>query len=378
MSLPSSSSSSGPANENANASVILFTGFPGFLGRELLPRVLGREPELRALCVVQQKFMVQARAAVAELSAATPALTGRIELAIGDITLPDLGLPAGAAARVRDVYHLAAIYDLAVPSALADKVNVGGTRNVLDFAERCPGLRRVHYVSTCYVSGRYTGIFAETDLEKGQRFNNHYESTKHLAEVVVRQRMVAGLPATIYRPAVVVGDSRTGATQKLDGPYYLIKWLLRQGPVALLPFIGDPSRFRFNMVPCDFVVDAITYLSGLPESLGKTYALADPEPPTCEEVLDLMAAAVDKRVLRVPLSPGLARAAIRRVPGVHRLLQLPAELVDYMEHPTHYDSRATHAALAAAGIHPGRFADHVKVMVAFTREHMQVSSAAMA
>src|SRR6185295_13240080 len=101
------------------------------------------------------------------------------------------------------------------------RVNVDGTRHVLDFAAAQPSLERLHYVSTCYVSGRYQGVFAESDLEKGQTFNNYYEETKYLAEVEVQRRMREGLPATIYRPSVVVGDSTSGATQKYDGPYFV-------------------------------------------------------------------------------------------------------------------------------------------------------------
>ena len=98
---------------------------------------------------------------------------------------------------------------------LAVRVNVEGTRNVLDAITRCRGLERLHYFSTCYVSGRYAGPFGEDDLEVGAPFNNYYEETKHDAEAEVRRRMAAGLPATIYRPSIVVGDSRTGETQKL-------------------------------------------------------------------------------------------------------------------------------------------------------------------
>jgi thioester reductase-like protein len=365
------------------ASTILFSGFPGFLGRELLPRVLARDPAARAVCLVQGKFLADARAAAAELTRARPALAGRIDLVEGDITLPDLGLgadPAAALARAtREIYHLAAIYDLSVPRAFAEKVNVEGTRQVLEYAVRCTQLARLQYVSTCYVSGRHAGIFAEDDLDKGQRFNNHYEETKFLAEILVRERMATGLPATIYRPSIVVGDSATGVTQKLDGPYYLLRWLLRQpSRLALLPVIGDPSRFCLNVVPRDFVVDAITYLSGIPGSLGKTYQLADHAPPSCEEALDIMAEATGREVVRVPLAVGLAKTAIERVPGVYRLVQIPSSLVDYMAHPTHYLNRDTLADLAPAGLRAPRFAAYAKNLAAFVREHLSMSSAAMA
>ena len=160
-----------------------------------------------------------------------------MELAVGDITKPDLGLDSVSRLKEQtsEVFHLAAVYDLSVPRDVGMRVNVTGTRNVLDFAESARRLRRLHYVSTCYVSGRYAGIFSEADLEKGQSFNNYYEETKYLAEVEVQGRMRGGLSATVYRPAVVVGDSRTGATQKYDGPYYVIRWLLKQPSVAVLP-----------------------------------------------------------------------------------------------------------------------------------------------
>lgn len=362
-------------------STLLFTGFPGFLGRELLPRVLARDPATRAVCLVQRKFLAAATTAAAELAAARPELAGRIELVEGDIVAPDLGLGARGAAladQTREVYHLAAIYDLSVPRAVAEQVNVDGTQHVLDFVARCPQLSRLHYVSTCYVSGRYAGIFEEDDLDKGQAFNNFYEETKFLAEVLVRERMARGLPATVYRPSIVVGDSQTGATQKLDGPYYILRWLLRQPRLALLPVIGDPGRFRLNVVPRDFVVDAITYLSGRPDTVGQTFALADHDPPTCEEALELLSAAAGRRVLRLPLSVRVAKALIERVPGIYRLMQIPSSLVDYMAHPTHYRNRATLEALAPAGLAPPRFASYAPAMASFVRGNLALGSAAMA
>ncbi len=233
-------------------STVFFTGFPGFLGVQLLPRVLRRNPDDRALCLVQSKFAELARRRVDELVAADTALDGRIELIEGDITVPGLGLddPAATAAGVTEVWHLAAVYDLSVPRDIGMRVNVDGTRHVVDFAEKASGLSRVQYVSTCYVSGRYAGAFKETDLDKGQRFNNFYEETKFLAEVEVQQRMKGGMPASIYRPSIVVGDSTTGETQKYDGPYFALQWLLRQPfRFAVMPVIGDPTAVRLNVVP---------------------------------------------------------------------------------------------------------------------------------
>jgi len=221
----------------ASMPTIFFTGFPGFLGSELLPRVLSRTDDF-ALCLVQPKFRPLAEERARQLVATHPGLTNRIRLIDGDLTEALDQVPPG---EVREIYHLAAVYDLTVPREVGMRVNVTGTTRVLDLAERATRLERLHYVSTCYVSGRYPGLFSEEDLEQGQGFNNFYEETKYLAEVEVRKRM-SRIPATVYRPSVVVGDSATGATQKFDGPYFVMQWLMRQPRIALLPVVGRPSR----------------------------------------------------------------------------------------------------------------------------------------
>jgi thioester reductase-like protein len=272
---------------------VFFTGFPGFLGSELLPRVLARDEALEAVCLVQPKFTDLARERIEELRGRFPQIAERICIVEGDITAPSFGLRdiSGITEGVTEIFHLAAIYDLSVGRELAMRVNVDGTRNVIAFAESCSSLTRLHYVSTCYVSGRYPGIFTEAHLEEGQKFNNFYEETKFLAEVEVQRAMRAGLPATIYRPAIVVGDSVTGVTQKFDGPYFAIQWLLRQPSIAMMPVVGDPRKTEFNVVPRDFILDAISYLSSLPESRGEVFNLADPEPLTVDELLGELARA---------------------------------------------------------------------------------------
>ena len=360
---------------------IFFTGFPGFLGSELLPRVLGRTPDAEAVCLVQPKFADLARVRAENLEAEHPDLTGRIRLVEGDITRPDLGLGSGAAGLAGDtleVYHLAAVYDLAVERDLAMRVNVDGTRHMLRFAAECPGLERFQYVSTCYVSGRYAGPFAETDLVKGQEFNNYYEETKFLAEVKVQEWMEKGLPATVYRPSIVVGDSRTGATQKFDGPYYVIRWILRQPVAAVLPVVGNPRRTRLNVVPRDFVIAAIAHLSGLEASRGKVYQLADPDALTIDEMLDAIARAADKTVFRVPTLLGVAKASLDHVPFLERIMGIPPAAIDYFVHPTFYLTDATRADLAGSGIEVPPFTAYVDRLVEFVRSHPGVSSAAMA
>jgi nucleoside-diphosphate-sugar epimerase len=345
---------------------MFFTGFPGFLGSELLPRILARTGG-EALCLVQPKFR-----ALAEERAR--AYGGRVRLVDGDLTQP---LDHIDARELREIWHLAAVYDLNVPREVGMRVNVTGTQRVLDLASRASRLERLHYVSTCYVSGRHPGLFTEDDLEKGQSFNNHYEETKYLAEVEVRQRMRAGLPATIYRPSVVVGDSATGATQKFDGPYFVLQWLLRQPRIATLPVVGRPSRYRFNVVPRDFVIRAIEHLSGLAASRGKTYAIADPDPLTVDETIDTIADAAQRKVVRIPLPKGVAKGALRYVPGVYRLMRIPAAAVDYFVHPTLYDTTGATNDLAGSGIVAPRLRDYVSRLVEFARAHPEIGSAAM-
>jgi len=360
-------------------SKVFFTGFPGFLGSELLPRVLQRLDDAIAVCLIQSKFADLARQRMEEIHSSHPETQGRIELLEGDITLPDLGI--GDATELKEqtveIFHLAAIYDLMVKRPIAMKVNVDGTRHMLDFAAACPNLQRFQYISTCYVSGRYAGIFREEDLEKGQEFNNYYEETKYLAEVEVQGRMRQGLPATIFRPAIVVGDSRTGATQKYDGPYYIIRWLLKQPYLAVIPMVGDPKASRVNLVPRDFVTDAIAYLSGLDQSEGKVYQLADPKALTVDELVTVVGKATRRKVVRLPLLKGAAKAALDHVPGVYRLMKIPSASVDYFVHPTHYTATNTVADLADAGLEVPNFPDYANRLVAFVKAHPDVRSEAM-
>jgi nucleoside-diphosphate-sugar epimerase len=256
-------------------------------------------------------------------------------------------------------------------------VNVGGTARVLEFCRSRPAPCRLHHVSTCYVSGNHDGAFSEDVLDVGQAFRNHYESTKFEAERLVRDAMSSGLEATVYRPGIVVGDSRTGATQKYDGPYFLAAFLRRQPPVALVPAVGDPDRVKVCLVPRDFVVDAMYALSVLDRSSGKTYALTDPDPPTVRQLVDTFAAHLDKRVLWVPLPLGITRSVVGAVPGLERLLGIPAESLDYFASPTTYPTTNTVADLDGTGLECPPFASYADRLLDFMTHHPEVGSEAM-
>lgn len=218
--------------------------------------------------------------------------------------------------------------------------------------------------------------FGEDDLDVGQQFNNYYEETKFLAEVEVQTRRDQGMPTTIYRPSVVVGDSTTGQTQKYDGPYYALQLLLRQGRWAVMPTVGDPTLHRFNIVPSDFVIEAIATLSATDRSSGRVYNLADPRPLTVAELYATMADAVGCRMIPVPLPAGLARFAIDHVPGVHSLLRIPSSTIAYLNHPTYYLT-ANQADLDDTGVACPPVESYMPTLVEFMRRNPDISAAAM-
>jgi thioester reductase-like protein len=359
---------------------VLMTGFPGFLGSALLPRILARREGAQAFCLVQEHWASLASERVAEIEAAHPHTRGRISLVEGDITIPGLGIEyvdRGRLSDVTEVWHLAAVYDLAVPEAVARRVNVEGTAHVVEFCLARPDFQRLQYVSTCYVSGDYAGEFPEDEIDLGQGFLNHYESTKFEAEVLVRRAMRAGLPATIYRPGIVVGDSRTGETQKYDGPYMYATYMSRLPGVAVIPGVGDFDTVRAGLVPRDYVLDAMDVLSVMDVAEGRTYALTDPNPPTTGQVVDLFSRYLNRRAVKVPVPLGLTKAVLDRVPGLEHLLGLPAEALDYLASPTTYSTKNAQTDLEGTGVQCPPFASYADRLLDYMVTHPEHSSKAM-
>jgi len=354
------------------------TGFPGFLGSALLPRLLAKREGTRAICLVQDRHMATAQARLAQIQADAPHTADRIMLVSGDITQPGLGISPGHDGAVNDVtevWHLAAVYDLSVAAEIARKVNVEGTANVLQFCQERANFQRLQYVSTCYVSGRYQGEFPEAELELGQAFQNHYESTKFEAEKLVRAAMADGLPATIYRPGIVVGDSTTGETQKYDGPYFVASYICRMPKVVFLPELD--ASVKASMVPRDFVVAAMDELSVQGRSLGKTYALTDPNPPSGKEAAQIMAQHLGRRIVWLPIPLALLHSLLDTVPGMEQLTGLPAESLDYFSFPTTYSTRNMVADLAGTGVKCPSFASYAGTMLDFMAAHPEIDSSAM-
>ncbi|HRR08179.1 MAG TPA: SDR family oxidoreductase [Rhodothermales bacterium] len=360
---------------------IFLTGFPGFLGSALVERLLDRSPqEVSITCLIQPRWRGLAEQKAYGLERQKASRLGRIHLVEGDITRPGLGLGEAYAQLqydTQEVYHLAAVYDLSVKREFAFRVNVEGSRNVLDFAEGCNALARFQYVSTCYISGRYEGLFTESDLEKGQIFNNFYEETKYFAEVEVQRRMKAGLPVSIYRPGIVVGDSKTGQTQKYDGPYAILRFLMNQLSVAVMPVIGDTSRYTVNIVPQDFVIEAIAHLSAQNTSLNKVYQLANPNPPSVAELIDLFAGATKRWVLPVSLPKVIAKSALEYVPYAQDLTGITTDAVEYFTHPTTYSCENTLRDLKETNIACPPLEAYVGTLVQYVQAHPDISAKAM-
>jgi thioester reductase-like protein len=344
---------------------VLLTGFPGFIGKLLVARLLKDDPSLRIVVLVEPRM-------VATATTAARALGENVIVEPGDITDAHLGL---AAARYREltetvsrVFHLAAIYDLAVPEAVAEAVNVMGTKHVLDFCGACDSLERHHYVSTAYVAGTRTDRVLESELDRGQAFKNHYESTKHRAEVLVRETMPS-IRTTIYRPGIVVGDSQTGVTQKFDGPYYLLRFIALFSRLHLPPPQIASEEATFNAVPVDFIVDAIAAGVGDERFVGETLHLVDPAPVPAAELLRLLARAYSGKELRWRLPSGLVERALG-VGMIRRLVAgTPRESVLYLNHPVTFDTTRAMALLVEHGLRCPGVPEYLDAIVQFFREH---------
>ncbi|HMA28475.1 MAG TPA: SDR family oxidoreductase [Thermoanaerobaculia bacterium] len=345
---------------------VLFTGFPGFIGAKLIPRLLELAPDTTFHALVQEKFLSAADASVAALAEKHPGTQGRIRLVVGDITSPGLGLAASKAKELLKTlagcFHLAAVYDLAVARDVGMRINVEGTKNVLEFLGGAPSFGRLDYVSTAYVSGTAVGTYRETDLDVGQSFKNFYEETKFLAEVAVKE---SGIPATIYRPGIVVGSSKTGETAKFDGPYYALNAMGVLPSPGLFIRVGTGDA-EVNLVPVDFVLEAIARLSTWEAAAGKTYHLTDPHPKTAFEIEEMFAKALGKSFVYLPVPHLVAKLLFTPGP-IQKSFGMPVQSLDYFDHPVRYDSRLATADLARFGVKCPPFTDYVQKLVAFWR-----------
>jgi thioester reductase-like protein len=285
---------------------LLLTGATGFLGGELLVRLLEQtDRDVVTLVRAGDDDAAQARldATLAMLLPPGAQPRDRVRAVAAHLDQPGLGLPSATRdalmCDVDTVVHCAASVQFTLPLDEARRINVDGTREVLDCAARAPELERFVHVSTAYVAGDRPGPYREDEGDVGQRPRNTYEETKLAAEQHV---LASGLPATsIVRPSIVVGDSRTGWTPAFN----VIYWPLRAFSRGLLPVVpGDPDA-RVDIIPVDTVADALLELADGPPRSGTMHVVAGDQAPTIRELAELAAAAFDAPVPRF-VPPGEA------------------------------------------------------------------------
>ena len=344
------------------------TGGTGFIGHNLISLLLRRRGNIYVL--VRKGSLGK----LDKLKARWGKASRRVIPVTGDLTKPFLGVSPAMrkelAGEIDHVFHLAAIYDLRADEASQYATNIDGTKNAVRFAEAVKA-KRFHHVSSIAAAGLFSGLFTEEMFEEATGLDNPYFRTKHDSEGLVREH--CRIPWRIYRPAIVVGDSRTGEIDKIDGPYYFFKLIqkMRRAMPAWMPAIGLEGG-RLNMVPVDYVVQAMDHIAHLPRQDGKCFHLTDPKPMRIGQVLNLFAEAahapqmsmrIDARLFN--LIPSVVRQGMMMLPPVRRIsrevlgnLGMPPDVLKFINYPTKFDSRETQKLLKGTGIKVPRLDDY--------------------
>jgi short-subunit dehydrogenase len=337
------------------------TGATGFIGRNLVQKLLQRKGTVYAL------VRAGSRGRLEELRTSLGADGARIVPVAGDLTQPGLAVSEEDMLEMRGeidhFFHLAAIYDITADAETQEIANVEGTRHAIELAGALEA-GCFHQVSSIAAAGLYKGEWREDMFDEAERLdNNPYFRTKHESERLVREDCPR--PWRVYRPGIVVGDSRSGEIDKIDGPYYFFKALQRARRVlpSWLPTIGIEGG-EINIVPVDFVAAAIDHIAHEPDLDGRAFHLTDPNPKTAGEVINLFAKAADAPQMAFRLdsdltepATGAIRGALGLLPPAKRVakvalgqLGMPASVLTYVDYPTRFDSSGTQAALAGSGI----------------------------
>jgi NAD(P)-dependent dehydrogenase (short-subunit alcohol dehydrogenase family) len=290
------------------------------------------------------------------------ALAGRLHLVTGDLRQPLLGVEReqleALRGKIDHFFHMAALYDMTASASANADINVAGTAHAVELA-RVLEASCFHHMSSVAVAGTHRGLFTESMFDVGQKLPAPYHRTKFEAERIVREQPY--VPWRIYRPSVVVGDSRTGEMDKIDGPYYFFKAMKRAGRLLpeWLPLVGL-DQGKTNLVPVDWVTDAVEHIAHAKNLDGSTFHLVDPDGQRVDWVLNQIAAAahgprfavsIDKRLVdAVPTAPF---ALALRAPGINQLksaalreVGIPSQVLANMSMPAEFDSENTQRALA--------------------------------
>jgi len=336
------------------------TGGTGFIGRFLVEKLLSRGEKIYLL--MQEASMPKYEALLERVGANSD----QVIAVQGTLTSEGLGISAADSktlkGQIKHFYHLAAIYDLHASAEVQEAVNINGTRNALAAADTMKA-GCFHHVSSIAAAGLYRGVFREDMFEEAQKLNNPYLRTKHDSEGIVRDE--CKVPFRIYRPGMVVGHSKTGEIDKIDGPYYFFKMLqkVRRAIPQWMPTIGIEGG-RMNIVPVDFVVDALEYISHVEGEDGGCFHLTDPDPYKLGEVLNIFAKAGHAPTMAMRIDaqmfgfiPSMIRNGVKNLPPVKRLTAaflndfgVPASAMEFINYPTKFDSRETERVLRDSGI----------------------------
>jgi thioester reductase-like protein/NADP-dependent 3-hydroxy acid dehydrogenase YdfG len=345
------------------------TGGTGFIGRRAVSRLLDARPDAEVWVLVR-------RSSLGRFEQLAGQWGERAKPLVGDLIEPDLGLTDEAIAELGDVKHVvhcAAIYDITAAEPEQRAANVDGTRAVIELACRLDAT--LHHVSSIAVAGDFHGEYTESDFDVGQRLPTPYHQTKFEAELLVRS--TPGLRYRIYRPAVVVGDSRTGEMDKVDGPYYFFGVLAKLAVLPRLTPIMLPDTGRTNIVPVDYVVDAVVALLHTDGRDGQTFHLTAPKTIGLRGIYRGVAAAAGLPPLRgsLPRSVATPLLKVRGRPKVWRnmvatQLGIPGEVLDVVDLAPTFTSDQTQHALHGTGIAVPEFGSYAPALWRYWAEHL--------
>ena len=347
---------------------VFMTGATGFIGRHLLVRLLERGHDVHALARKQSVGKLEELAE--QLGAGD-----RVKPVVGDLGKPRLGIRRpwlrDHEGTVEHVFHLAAVYDMEASEEANETANVGGTRHAVDVAN---ALRAgcLHHVSSVAAAGSYVGTFTEDMFDEGQPLDHPYHRTKFESERIAR--VESEVPWRVYRPAIVVGDSRTGEMDKVDGPYYFFPLLDASSRLPSVLRLLVPRLGATNLVPVDYVADAMDALAHESGLDRRAFHLVNPEPQPTLDVMNVFASlaggpklvgALPREALDVPLRLGPVRDKLLPQLGI------PAAALDHASFTCTFGSRATRKALAGTGIEVPPLEDYAPVLWRYWKEHMR-------
>lgn len=349
----------------------LLLGFPSFRAARLLEALLDEAhappgKTVRVVTVVHDQLREACSAALARL----PEPKRRsVEVITGDPGAIDLGLSGAEFRALADdvdvIHHAAQVIQPGTDRRTAEYSNVGGMREVLELAEAARKLRACVVHSSASVSGDRVGLVREDELDEGQRFPSVVEETLARAERMARAAMPK-VPLVVLRPGFVVGDSKTGEAERLDGPYLLLLLVLAAPPGVVPPIPTRPDA-RVHVVPVDWLAHAAVRLGRDPRAVGRTVHLCEEYPPSVREIVDLVARAGGRRAPRGFLPANLTKTLLR-APGLERLLRSPRAFLDTLATPVTYDRTTARELLADLPCPP--FASYVDALVGHVRRRI--------